>query len=141
LGKKFTALRFAALLSVATGAAIVVLGLSGQAKAVEVHHHSRSLKAHGLMSRADGNAIATRHRSIHTASAHRELGTTKMKSGAKRGSARAGTATRTSGVKRGSVSAGNVPQIEDPPMPVYNGPAGGSAMAGNAGAAPASVGN
>lgn len=115
--KNFKTLRVAALLSVASGAAVLLVGLSAPAKAAEERLHSSSVKVYGLVPPGEGSKNATNGGSIRTASAENLTGTTTMKSGKRGGGAGA--------------AASNEPQVEDPPMPTYDGNVEGNAMAGS----------
>ena len=113
--RTFKALQFAALLALATSGAIVLAGIGNPARAAEEQLHSSSFRVYGLIPSGEGDKGATRAGSFRTASAETDLGAGKMKSGSKRGNA----------------NAGNEPRIEDPPMPTYDGPAGGQGNIAN----------
>lgn len=113
--RTFKALRFAALLGTATLGAIVLAGVGNPARAAEARLHSSSAKVYGLIPLGEGDKVPAHGGSFRTASAEAKLGVGKMKSGS----------------RRGTSNAGNEPRIEDPPMPTYDGPAGGQGSIAN----------
>ena len=74
-------LRFPALLSVTSGAAVGLLGLSVPAKAAEERLRSNSFKVYGLVPPGEGSKNATNGGSIRSASAGNLMSTTAVKSG------------------------------------------------------------
>ena len=96
------------------GASALLMTGATPAKAGEEHLHGSSFKVYGLIPPDQGSKNSASSNSVRSAKAD---GTSRTKSAAGKDN-----------------TANNEPKIEDPPMPSYDGPAGGNTMASNEGA-------
>lgn len=115
--KTVTALRVATLLGAMCGASALLVAAATPAKAAEERLHGSSYQVYGLIPLGESNRGATSPGSMRAS----------------------GTDTKTTsktGTGKGN-KADDEPQLEDPPLPPYDGPNGGSStLASNEGGTP-----